>query len=247
MNPLLALRAILCDLAALFPRPTAAWPSKVWFFLLVAVVCQAGYWWLSTPGPQLLRFAPLDPQVALAGIAWAVVTLFALPGLLFVVLGGKPAAAGLTLGDHRFGLGALVVCVLTAIPILLLASGDAGLMSSYPWAGSWVGSSWRTLAWWAVAYAVYYFAFEAFYRGFLLHAVASAWGVTAGLWLQAICATLVHLGKPLPEMLAAAPASLLFGIIALRSRSIVYPALLHLAVGLIIDVGVLARQGQLLP
>lgn len=248
MSLLSALRSILGDLGALFPRPQRGdWRSKVWFFLLVSVVCQAAFWWLSTPGPQLLRFAPLAPETALSGVLWAAATLLALPGLLFVLIGGSPTAAGMRLGDARFGLAAVAVATLVAIPVLYLASGDAALMNSYPWAGAWVGGTPGRLLGWAVVYAVYYLAFEAFYRGFLLHAVAEAWGRSAGLWVQALCATLVHLGKPLPELLAAAPASLLFGVIALRSRSVVYPALLHLVVGLTIDVAVLSRHGQLFP
>lgn len=247
MSLVSALRHVLSDLSALFPRPGSAWGSKLWFFLLVALICQAAFWWLSTPGPQLMRFAPLSPESALSGVMWAAVTLLAVPGLIFILLGGSPAAAGLRVGDARFGLAAVAVCAVPAVPVLFLAAGDAALMSSYPWPGTWIGGSLGRLLGWAVVYAVYYLAFEAFYRGFLLHAVASAWGAASGLWVQALCATLVHLGKPLPEMLAAAPASLLFGVIALRSRSVVYPALLHLLIGLIIDVAVLARNGMLLP
>ena len=59
-------------------------------------------------------------------------------------------------------------------------------------------------------------------------------------------ATLVHLGKPLAEVMAAAPASILFAVIAVRSRSILYSLLLHLAIGLALDLAVLARSGHLL-
>ncbi|HLU82138.1 MAG TPA: CPBP family glutamic-type intramembrane protease, partial [Trueperaceae bacterium] len=58
-------------------------------------------------------------------------------------------------------------------------------------------------------------------------------------------ATLIHVGKPLAEVIAALPASLLFGVMALRSKSILYPALLHLLIGLALDVAILARQGVL--
>ena len=94
------------------------------------------------------------------------------------------------------------------------------------------------------AYFLYYLAFEAFYRGFVLTPPPAR--RCAGRALAAtIMATLIHLGKPLPELLAAAPASLIFGVLALRSRSILYPALLHLIIGLTLDVTLLARAGQL--
>ena len=141
-------------------------------------------------------------------------------------------------------LSAVLGLAVVAVPLIALASGDAGLALTYPWAGAWPGESLGNLLLWVGVYFLYYLAFEAFYRGFVLHA-AMGLGTARAIWLQAIMATLVHLGKPLPEVLAAAPASLLFAVLALRSRSILYPALLHLVIGVTLDVAVLARAGQL--
>ena len=65
--------------------------------------------------------------------------------------------------------------------------------------------------------------------------------------MQAFAATAVHFGKPLPETLAALPGSLLFGLMAVRARSIVWPALIHFVVGASTDVFSLYHQGQLFP
>src|SRR5690606_23555970 len=123
----------------------------------------------------------------------------------------------------------------------------ATLQAAYPWAGAWAGERWATLAAWAAVYALYYVSFEFFYRGFVLHVARASWGAAAGIWLQVAMATLVHLGKPLPEMLAAAPASLVFGAIAPRRRSVLDPVLPHGVSGRALDVAGLGRQGQLLP
>src|SRR5690606_41693800 len=115
-------------------------------------------------------------------------------------------------------------------------SGDARARAgAYPGAGAEIGGSVASRLGWALLYALYYLAFEAFYRGFLLRALEAPFGTSLAVWLQAFAATLVHLGKPLPEVLAALPASLLFGVLAVRSRSIFYPALVHLAIGLTLD------------
>jgi len=95
-------------------------------------------------------------------------------------------------------------------------------------------------------YALYYIAFEFFYRGFLLRVVETSWGPGPAIWVQTLASTLVHLGKPMPEVLAAIPAGLVFGALALRSRSILYPALLHLSIGVATDLFSLAHQGLLL-
>lgn len=236
-----AVRLLIADLAALF----APAQTRAWFLILSMLVLQAGFWYLATPGPTLLRFAVRDPITAAAAVAWSLVFLLLLPALIYRLSVGRLDEAHLRWGDARFGLAAVLGLALITVPIIVLASGDRSLALTYPWPGAWPGESPLNLLAWAGMYFMYYLAFEAFYRGFVLSAAARAWGEAKGLWFQAILATMVHLGKPLPELLAAAPASLLFGVLALRTRSILYPALLHLVIGLTLDVTLLARSGQL--
>jgi len=238
-----ALKLILGDFAALFGLETA----RTWFLLGAATVLQVAFWYLSTPGPGLVGFAQRNTATAVEGIGFAVATLFLAPALLQVLTGGSLRALGLRVGDHRFGLAAVAVCGPVGVLLMVLSSGpSSGLQNAYPWAGSAIGASLGGLVIWAAVYAVYYLAFEFFFRGFLLKLLIPAVGSNLALWLQALAATMVHVGKPLPEVLAALPASLLFGVIALRSKSILYPALLHLLIGLALDVALLARQGALL-
>jgi len=56
---------------------------------------------------------------------------------------------------------------------------------------------------------------------------------------------LVHVGKPWSETLAAFPVSLLFGVQAVRGRSIWWPVLIHWWVGCVVDTSSLHWQGQL--
>ena len=237
-----ALTRVLGDFAALF-GPAGA---RTWFLLGAATVLQVAFWYLSTPGPSLISFVPRDPAGAIQGIGFAVAALFLAPALLQVMTGGSLRDLGLRLGDHRFGLAAVAVCAPAGILLMALSSGQgSGLQGAYPWAGSAVGASLGVLLLWAACYALYYLAFEFFYRGFLLKLLVPTVGPELAVWLQAMAATLIHVGKPLAEVIAALPASLLFGVMALRSKSILYPALLHLLIGLALDVAILARQGVL--
>lgn len=236
-----SVRLLLGDLAKLF----APERTRSWFLLLAMLVVQAGFWYMATPGPTLLKFATRDPVTAGTAVGWSLVFLLLLPAVIYRVVLGRLDGAGLRWGDVRFGLSAVLGVSVVAVPIIALASSDPGLALNYPWPGAWPGESPAMMLIWAAAYFMYYLAFEAFYRGFVLHGAARSMGVPAALWLQTIMATLIHLGKPLPELLAAAPASLLFGVLALRSRSILYPALLHLVIGLTLDVTLLARTGML--
>lgn len=236
------LRQLLKDFAELFESSRA----RGWFLLGCATVLQAAFWYLATPGPALLRFAPRTLSAAADGISWTVATLLLAPALLQLLTGGSLRDLGLRLGDWRFGIRAVLVSSLVAVPLIALSSGQAsGLAAMYPWAGAVVGSSVFALLAWALLYSAYYLAFEFFYRGFLLKTLADSFGTSQAIWLQAMAATLIHLGKPLPEALAAFPASLLFGVMAVRTRSILFPAAVHLVVGLTLDIAILARHGLL--
>lgn len=241
MNPRLALRHLLADLAGLFPRRGARW----WFLLAATVPLQAGFWYLATPGPQLLALQPRTPVGALLTVGLSGLFLLAVPLLLATAVGFRAEELGLTLGDWRFGLAATAPLALLLLPLLYLGAADPTLQAAYPWPGEWLGERPQRLLLWAPIYALYYLAFEFFYRGLLLRGAATHWGAHRAQWLQATAATLIHLGKPLSEVVSAFPASLLFGALALRSRSLVYPVLLHLWIGLANDVFVLARTGKL--
>ncbi len=243
MSPWAALRLVGADLSALLPDGERA---KYWFFLLGSLVLQAAFWYLATPGPSLLRLAPQGPVSAFSSVAWSVVLLLLVPAILYRLLIGPIALAGMRVGDWRFGLAATLPLMLVAGAAMVAAGGEPSLAAVYPWPGAWLGgSAWRVLAWLPI-YGLYYLAFEGFYRGFVLDVATRAASPATAIWLSVVMATLVHLGKPLTEVLAAAPASILFAVLAVRSRSVLYPLLLHLTIGYVLDLAVLARAGQLL-
>ncbi len=57
--------------------------------------------------------------------------------------------------------------------------------------------------------------------------------------------TMIHFGKPMPEATAAIAAGLILGYMAIRTRSFVPGALLHMAVALSMDLLVLWRNDAL--
>ena len=235
-----SLRLLFADLAALFR-------SKLALYLLMAALLQIAYWYLGSPGPDLLRDTPRTLPSALFNIGTALVFLLLLPAGLMLGLGDSLRKVGLGLGNWRFGVSVTLVASLVAIGAMALGSTDPSLQLTYPWAGEWVGASPFNLLSWVFLYGLYYVSFEFFYRGFMLRVIEPAWGLSAAIWTQALASTLVHLGKPPAETFAALPAGLLFAVLALRGRSLLYPVILHLVIGLSTDVFILARQGALFP
>lgn len=242
MNPLRSVGIVFADLAQLFERKHA----RLWFLLTAATLLQAAFWYVASPGPALTRFQPRTLGTGVTIVAWSIVLLFALPALLTLLVGGDLRSAGLRIGDARFGLSAALGGAIIAIPLMYAASFEKAFQATYPWAGAWVGTNLGTIVAWAGIYGLYYISFEFFYRGFLQHLVADAWGVPQGIWVQTIASTLIHLGKPMNELLAALPAGLLFGVLTARSRSILYSTIVHLVIGMSIDLFVLSHQGLLL-
>jgi membrane protease YdiL (CAAX protease family) len=86
-----------------------------------------------------------------------------------------------------------------------------------------------------LAFATYGFAWEFFFRGFLLSGLRARWGRVAIL-LQALPCAFMHLGKPSLELAASFPAALVFGGIAFANRSIVPGWVLHVAIALVMNL-----------
>ena len=185
-------------------------------------------------------------DAALVNIAWALTWLLAAPLFTLRLLGLRLDGLSFGSGDIRFGVLGVLGFGLLFLPFLYLGAANADLQAVYPWAGAWVGRTAFNIILWALLYSLYYVSFEFFYRGFLLRLLEPSWGLPAALGVQLIASVLVHLGKPLPEVMAAIPAGLVFALLALRGRSLLYPVLLHLLIGLTTDLAALHHQGFLL-
>ena len=84
---------------------------------------------------------------------------------------------------------------------------------------------------------------EVAYRGALLRWLTPVTGVVNALALQALVFGLAHgvgtdfIGSPLPVMAATAAAGLLLGALALRTRSLLLPIAIHLALDIPVFYG----------
>lgn len=136
--------------------------------------------------------------------------------IILVVFREHPGVYGFALGDWRAGILITALAMILLTPVLwLIARG--GSMQSYYVAQS-AGIPWSTL--------LDLVGWEFFFRGFVLFAYARRYGPDA-LWLQAVPFALAHIGKPAVETLTTIFGGFAFGWLAYRTRSFVYPFLLH--------------------
>ncbi len=177
---------------------------------------------------------------ALYGVLYAWASVFV---LFFIV----PAAVarfylrlkfrdlGLAVGAWRRGLA--IVGILLPIVVLSLwpTSRMADFRAEYPLYHA-AGQSLRLFVIYELCYAFYYFGWEFLFRGFMLFPLAGTFGAVNAILIETIPSTLAHIGKPTNEIFAAIVAGVVFGAIALRTRSILYVFLLHYLIGVALDV-----------
>jgi membrane protease YdiL (CAAX protease family) len=146
---------------------------------------------------------------------------FVIPMLVVLfVFRQKPSEFGFGLGDWKAGLVLTLGGILLIAPILWLVSHGGSMQDYYkPMA---VGLPWNTL--------LDLFGWEFFFRGWLLFGYARKFGPEA-IWLQAVPFALAHIGKPEIETLSTIFGGFAFGWVAWRTRSFVYPLLIHWFVG----------------
>jgi len=179
---------------------------------------EPGYWWYAT----------------------AIVAFLLLPLLLIVLfLRQPPTDFGLAVGRVKEWLPAVLILYLLVFPFLYFASHQPQFRALYPLLPTArVGGP--ALVRFELTYGAYFFAWEFFFRGFLLFGLAKKFGPLA-IPLQTVPFVFAHLNKPYPEVYASLFAGLALGALALRTRSMLPCFLLHWAAALTLDLLVLYR------
>jgi membrane protease YdiL (CAAX protease family) len=182
--------------------------------------------------------------------AWAVL-LLGVPAATLALTAAEPlavfAAAGWTFGRTGLGLPLLLAGLPVAAWLAVLSSRDPAMSSMYPLAREALRDA-RTFAGYELAYALfYYLPWEWVFRGVLFLPLVPAIGLWPALALQTALSTLLHLGHPLPEVLAAAGAGLAFGLVAYGTGSFLYPLVLHATAGIVNDTSVFVARKRARP
>jgi uncharacterized protein len=147
---------------------------------------------------------------------------FIIPMLIVLfIFRQKPAEFGFTFGDWKAGIALTLAGIVLIAPILWLVSRGSTEMQEY-YKTQIPGIPWNTF--------LDLFGWEFLFRGWLLFGLARKFGPEA-IWLQAIPFALAHMGKPEVETLSTIFGGFAFGWVAWRTRSFIYPFLIHWFVG----------------
>ncbi len=191
--------------------------------------------WIVAATPALLVVHWIGhQQPAPLSFTLAFTLLGIIPFALATAFGLRHSDLGLGWGNAR--LGVAIVAIGTPLAVIggYVGAQNPEIRQAYPLDPT-VTTAAAVFAIHALLYLLYYVGFDFFFRGFLLFGLLPRFGPRASNLFQAGLATLVHVGKPTAELIAAFPASLLFGYVTLRTGSIWYAVLGHWIVGVAMD------------
>lgn len=124
---------------------------------------------------------------------------------------------GFQLGDWKLGLTYTAIGVAIGTPIIWWAAQDPAMQDYYKPLYSPILPLMTFLD---------LIGWEFIFRGWMLFGYKKEFGAHA-LWLQAVPFALMHLGKPELETMSTIFGGFVFGLIAWKTRSFLYPFLIH--------------------
>ena len=181
---------------------------------LLAVVC------ISTLVLVLQRYHPLNIDFPRATelIYWLLVPLAA-GWLLFR---DKPGDYGFRIGNWKWAMILTPACL--AVMALILYG-----VSRIPEFRSYYHKSDIDWSEFLLHKALYYFAWEFLFRGYMLFGLEKSIGKSA-IFVQTIPFVLLHLSKPFLETLACIPGGFIFGYVAYKTRSFLPCFIIHFGI-----------------
>ncbi|MFN8413136.1 MAG: CPBP family intramembrane glutamic endopeptidase [Anaerolineales bacterium] len=153
-------------------------------------------------------------------------------GFVLILFRENPKEYGFSFGDWKLGIIYTLIGVSIMTPVIFyLGHGDASMKQYYE--KFVIGLPWTTF--------LDLIGWEFFFRGWILFSYARKFGPEA-LWLQAVPFAMAHIGKPELETLSTIFGGFAFGWVAYRTKSFVWPFLIHWYIGTLI---ILVAAGKL--
>lgn len=142
---------------------------------------------------------------------------------------------GIQWGDIRFGWKAVALVAPVMILLSYPSSSTPEFLAEYP-LNPMAGNSAGDFLQHALFYLFFYVGWEFCFRGFVQFGLRDSMGDWNAILVQTALSTVIHIGKPAGEIYSSILGALVWGVIAFRSRSLLYPILTHWALGLALDL-----------
>ena len=195
------------------------------------------------------RFDAHPANGALTHFYWFAASLIlylVMPLLLSIATRGSfHRKYGMGLGDWRAGLKVTGAFLLVMLPAVYVASTMKAFQGMYPLAGVAAYTlqpaggvakiSWTLFLLYELGYFAYFIGWEFLFRGWMLNGLLPTFGRAGALLIPVAPFAVMHLGKAEIEALGSIVAGVALGLLALRTRSFWYGALVHGIVAVFMD------------
>ncbi len=132
---------------------------------------------------------------------------------------------GMNFRNPEFGFKLIAISVIIMLPVVWFVSSSVSFSDAYPMLRQ-AKESWNKFLIFQVFLFLFIFAWEFFWRGFMLFGLKKEFGYYAVL-IQMIPFVILHNGKPVFETFGAIIGALLLGILAYRTGSFLYGVIIH--------------------
>ena len=135
--------------------------------------------------------------------------------------------------------GRIALCTfLLFTPIFVLAawwsSDDPVILQKFP-INPRAGESSAMFAMHAATYLLFYLGWEFYFRGFMLFGLRQSLGDANAVLIQTLASALLHIGSPASETFGAILVGLLWGMLAIKTRSLLSGLGQHYVLGVSLD------------
>jgi uncharacterized protein len=149
---------------------------------------------------------------------------------------------GLCVGDKKAGFySILILFPLIAVLLLYPASNTSEMLNYYPLDKEAGSSAFSFIRFEFLRIVLFYVSWEFFFRGFILFGLRKYVGNWLAICIQVIPSCLWHIGMPSGEIFSSIIGGVVFGIIAVRTNSILYPLILHILIGITLDLFIIIK------
>jgi hypothetical protein len=185
-----------------------------------------------------------DLQVFIRYFMYFCLFLLIIPAIVIFLYSSQPLDAlknfGFQFGNYKPGLLLCLIAIPVCTVAVFISLKDPKLKNQYPFSKNACRSR-KTFVLYELAYFFfYYLSWEFTFRGVFLFSIIEMTGeaksgILIAILIQAIIATIYHIGHPDIEVISAFVGSIIFGIIAYVTMSFLYTLFIHALLGVAND------------
>jgi len=168
------------------------------------------------------------------------IILFGIPYLIIKLIFKEDIKNyGVNFKNLKSGVLVILLSVIIILPATYIVSTTKEFTNFYPMYPG-LNQNIKTFLMYESFLILFLFAWEFIWRGFMLFGLESKFGWYS-IFIQMIPFVILHNGKPAIETFSAILGALFLGVLALRTRSMVYGFIIHAAIIISLDIYALLK------